>query len=183
MKNKYILLMPLLALVSACNFLGEKKEVQWSTFVKKNAFTIQFPSYLQKDSALSPEAAMAYDNKYKEFYCIVIHEPKDTFAALGYADLSLDAYVDLVKQGRDSTLNLKTLSETKTKVNGLEAIEIKMENRLQPEGSKWPVTCLMRQLLINGKDGFFQIYVWGLDKDNEKNTPDFNRIISSFREI
>jgi hypothetical protein len=176
----------LACLFSSCNPFDTKskaKQTQWKTYVKKGAFTFEYPDYMERDSLLSPEATVAFSNKAKEMYLIIIHETRDTFRRLGYDSVNLDTYIQLVEANMDTSLVLKMLSRKHAKVNKLNAIEMMIENDLTRENKGVPVISLLKKMMIEGEKGFFQIYVWCLKEDFEKNKKDFDKIISSFREL
>jgi hypothetical protein len=176
----------LACLFNSCNSFDKKwktKDTQWKTYEKKGAFVFQYPDYMEKDSLLSPEATVAFSKRSKEVYLIVIHETRDTFKSYGYDSMSLEDYMDLVGTNTDTSLVLKVLSKKKGKVNKLNAIEMLIENDLTQENKGIPVISLLKKIVIEGKRGFFQIYVWCLKEDFEENKKDFDKIISSFREL
>jgi hypothetical protein len=40
-----------------------------------------------------------------------------------------------------------------------------------------------KKAILEGKNGFYQVYVWTLKEDFKKYEPDFDRIIGSFKEL
>jgi hypothetical protein len=185
-KRLFYTCLALACLFNSCNPFdkkGKTKDAEWKTYVKKGTFVFQYPDYLEQDSLLSPEATIAFDNKRKEVYLIVIHESREAFANYGYDNMNLDDYMRLVESGMDTNLVLKVLSRKNAKVNKLDAVEILIENDLTKENKGRPVISLMKKIAIEGKKGFFQIYVWCLKEDFEDNKADFDKIIGSFREL
>jgi len=183
----YFILVSVLILLSGCDAFTPKgeshKEVKWLNYAIKDAFAMQYPSYLSKDDSLSPKATMAFCDKTKGVFCMVIYESRDTLAFSGYDSVSLSDYIGLLKQNEDSGLKLKLLSEKKAKVNGLNAVDYFIENDLTAENNGIPMSSLLKKVVIEGDKGFFQIYVWCVSEDFEYYKNDFNKMISSFREI
>jgi hypothetical protein len=166
-------------ILTACNQL----KTEWKTFTASNKYKVEYPSFLSPDSTLSTEASMSYSNQKKEFYCLVLDEHKDTLIQYGYEDMSLEDYVLILKNNQDALTELptKTLLQKEIKVNGMkgEILEIETEIKL---GDKKTYS-QGKKAILEGKNGFYQVYVWTLKEDFKKYEPDFDRIIGSFKEL
>jgi hypothetical protein len=185
MKNS-LLLIGLTCMLIACNRLDQKfnrQKVKWNTYVKKDAFGIQYPDFLIRDTSLAAFATVAFDNKTLNFFVMVVEETKDTLRSYGYWDISLEEYKELVKLGSDSTAILNLLSEKKAKVNGLNAIELAIEQDLTAVNNGVKTFTHFKKLVVEGKRGFYQICIWCLKQDYDKYKKDFDGIVKSFKEL
>ncbi|MDP2174825.1 MAG: hypothetical protein Q8K70_02830 [Bacteroidota bacterium] len=175
----YSLLISLVVFSNACNL----KETKWLVF-QNESFKIEYPDFLESDSTLNAMARMSYNNKIKEFYCLVIDEHKDTLAEFGFEDMTLDDYILIVKENHENLdLPFKILKQKNVIINGLNGFLMETEVDLTTTNNNKPTFTRGHQVVIEGKKGFYQIYVWCLKKDFDNNLPQINRIIGSFKEL
>jgi hypothetical protein len=160
-----------------------KTDYKWLSFKNEN-YQITYPDFLKSDSNINPLASMSYINAEKEFYCLVLDENKDTLANYGYEDMTLDDYVLIVKENHE-ILNLpyKILNETSQKVGNLNGFLIETEVDLSSTNNGKTTFTRGLQMVLEGKKGFYQVYVWCMAVDFEKNKPIMTQIINSFKEL
>jgi hypothetical protein len=170
----------------ACNpgkINTENTEVKWKTFIEENCFGLQYPDFLYQDTAWAPQADAAFGNSLKGFYLIVFQQTKDTLVALGYDNIQLSAYTELVKQLHDTASGVEIVKERMAKVNGMNAVEMIIEQSTYDSTlGKW-IDTRMKKLIIEGEKNYFQLCVWCERRNYEDYTNQFNKIISSFREL
>jgi hypothetical protein len=178
-KNSFLFILTSTLIISACNQL----ETKWKTFTASNKYTVEYPSFLSPDNTLTTEASMSYSNQKKEFYCLVLDEHKDTLSLYGYEDMSLEDYVLILKNNQDALTELptKTLLQKEIKVNGMKGEILEIETEIT-QGDKKTVS-KGKKAILEGKNGFYQVYIWTLKEDFKKYEPDFDRIIGSFKEL
>jgi hypothetical protein len=161
----------------------QPKDTKWLVFQNK-AYHIKYPDFLTSDSNINSMASMSYNNPKKEFYCLVIDEHKDTLADYGYEDMTLDDYILIVKENHENLdLPFKILKEKNVNINGLNGFLMETEVDLTTTNNGKPSFTKGHQVVIEGKHGFYQIYVWCLKNDFEKNLPLISQIIGSFKEL
>ena len=89
MKKIISSLIVVLFLCSCDQFSNEPKVIPIN-----NQYTLTVPSYMSKNESLHDEASLQYANLFKEFYVIVIDEPKTEFSSALIDNLLTDSYND-----------------------------------------------------------------------------------------
>lgn len=169
-----------LALFTTFLSCSESKEVETVTI--KDKFTVELPDYLSEAKNLHPDASLQYQNALKEFYVVVIDEPKEEFLniAATTTDFSADfnGYHDILRNGLEEEIEKNKITPTKdTQINGLKAKTF----TLTGEVDKIPV--YYEVAYLEGKDRFYQIVSWTLESSKDKYHEPMQKIIKSFKEI
>jgi inorganic pyrophosphatase/exopolyphosphatase len=97
--------------------------------------------------------------------------------------MSLEDYVLILKNNQDALTELptKTLLQKEIKVNGMKGEILEIETEITQGDKK--IISKGKKAILEGKNGFYQVYVWTLKEDFKKYEPDFDRIIGSFKEL
>ncbi|HEU4496656.1 MAG TPA: hypothetical protein VFR70_06360, partial [Flavobacterium sp.] len=121
-----------------------------------------------------------YQNIFKEFYVVVIDEPKKNFqdAAQKAGILSgLDGYYAILKSGLQQSLQNASFQPVKDiSVGGMKAKNFIVEGEAEAIPIYYNFAC------IEGKDRFYQIIVWTIKKHKERYADAMQKIIESFEE-
>lgn len=170
----------LLFLLTACS-----SETKINTVKVADKYSIDMPDYLTKTDDLNEDASLQYQNVIRECYAIVIDESKqelyDVIAASEELDdypQSMEGYCKLIVDGmlEGAGMTDHTLEKDQT-VNGLPAQFL--TTTLEVEGYK----VLYKIAMIEGKKDFYQIMTWTLASNAEKQGPDMDAILRSFKEL
>lgn len=150
-----------------------------------NRYSISIPSFLKKVTTLNEDASLQYQHAWKNFYVIVIDEPKeevqkaisdnnltDRFAnnLEGYKNLNLE----IIKQGMSSPMISKTKD---TNINKMPSKIITMTSKIEGTAIYYAIA------YIEGKDRYYQITTWTLTNKENEYKEKMNRILYSFKEI
>ena len=175
MKLKFIAAALTLFVLSSCKDTIETVKVE-------GKYTIDLPSYLDKADDLNKAASLQYKNAMREFYVLVIDEPREKFNKViaeggldyeadinGYSQLLAD---DIAKaSGVETTPQLK-----KTTINNLNARILEFNGQVDNIDIYWKIA------YIAGKNHYYQILTWTLPSKKEDNEPAMDAIINSFKE-
>lgn len=178
MKLRILLFLSLAALF-ACDKATETQTVKIG-----GRYQIDLPAHMSKATGLNDAASLQYQNAVKEFYAIVIDEPK---AALeqsifdnnleGIYSTDLNGYAKLVTEGMKNNAALDSLPPLKfTKINKLDARLIDVTGTIQGIKAYWKVA------YVAGKSRYYQIMVWTLAQNRKKYEADMTAVLNSFKE-
>lgn len=176
--GKFIIILITLLLLSCKN--NDKPQ----TAKYKNLYTLQLPGHLTKTDELNDDASLQYKNEFREFYTIVIHEPKSELNTVlkknypeGFYTPDLKGYTDILINGIDENIihEEKTTTQPKT-INGLPA------NVAELSGLSDGLEIFIKIAFIEGKDNYYQVMVWTLANKKNEHLPAMNTIIDSFTE-
>lgn len=179
MKKITVLFVFLLSLISC----QEAEEVREITVADRYAITI--PAFLTKARNLNDDASLQYQHLRKEFYVIVIDEPKaDVWKVVGENDPEenyphdLDGYAQLHLQSMENGLSDAKLSEIETaEVNDMPA-------RIATVSGEYNnVHIYYSRSFIEGKDRYYQVVVWTLSHKKQQYKNMMNKIHYSLKEI
>ena len=172
-----ILLLAIVAL--ALNACDSKPE----TVTIKNKYSVELPSFLTVATDLNEDASLQYENGTREFYVVVIDEPRKAFddmmlsGELGYGP-DLDGYSQLlVDDVRETIADKSTAKPTKAKINGLDARLTSLSGTVEDLNVYWRVG------YIQGKKDYYQVLCWTLLENKEKYDAQMGEIINSFKEL
>jgi len=175
MKLKFIAASLTLFLFISCNHTVETVKVE-------GRYTIDLPSYLDKTEDLNKAASLQYKNAMREFYVLVIDEPKANFNKVleeGELDYTanIDGYSKLLADdiAKSSGLAVTPKMETTT-INNLNARTIKFDGTVNGVNVYWIIA------YVEGKNRYYQILTWTLDTKKTDNEADMNAIVESFKE-
>ncbi|MFC6097154.1 hypothetical protein ACFPVY_10915 [Flavobacterium qiangtangense] len=174
---KKILALCLFTTLFSCS---ESKEVETVTI--KNKFTIELPDYLSEARDLHQDASLQYQNALREFYVVVIDEPKQEFfdIASTTSDFPADfnGYHDILKGGLEDEIAKVDITPTKDlQINGLKAKTFSLTGDIEGTPVYYEVAYL------EGKERFYQIVTWTLETSKDKYKDPMQKIINSFKEI
>ena len=150
-----------------------------------NQYTVELPGFLSETNDLNDEASLQYQNLFKEFYIIILDEVKeDVHGAiiendlLDFYSLDIDGYSDLLIDGVISEMNEDAESERKeVHINNRKA------NLMYLSGNIEDLDIYYEFGFIEGKDHYYQIMVWTLEKNRTKYQEGMDKIVKSFREL
>lgn len=167
--KKLIVLGLLFTILISCN-----SNTEYQTVRVKNKYSLELPDFLSEVQNLNPEASLQYQNPLKEFYVIVLDEPKNYFTdAIG-----LEEYKNILRTNLETSLESPTFSPSRdTVINGL-------KTKLSSLSDKRDGIAIYYQFAyIESKTHFYQILTWTLENRKDKFSPDMDKIIASFKEL
>ena len=145
-------------------------------------YSVDLPSFLSVATDLNEDASLQYENQLREFYVVVIDEPRKAFddmmesGEIGYGP-DLDGYSQLlVDDVRETIADKSTAKPTKAKINGLDARLASLSGTVENLNVYWKVG------YIQGKKDYYQVLCWTLAENKEKYDAQMGEIINSFKE-
>jgi len=173
---KKIIVLCLFAFLLSCD--SNKVE----TVTVKNKFSLELPSFLSKARDLHNDASLQYQNAFKEFYVVVIDEPKQEFydVANTTTDFTpdLNGYYQILKNSLEESISDTQFTPTKDiQINGLKAKTFSFTGEIDNLPIFYDIA------YIEGKETFYQVVIWTLKGSKEKFNEPMDKIISSFKEI
>lgn len=178
--KKITALLLLMITLTSCES-GEEKQ----TVTIDNRYSLDLPSFLAEGIDLNDDASLQYQNILREFYVIVIDEPKSDITAViadngltGMYPTEFDAYTDLMLDGFDAALDITKESEViDTTINQMPARLININATV--EGLK----AYYALALIEGKNNYYQVLSWTVDSKEAEHKDLMKQIIYSFKEV
>lgn len=172
---KKILALCLFTILLSC----DSKEVQTVTI--KNKYTLQLPGFLSKATDLHEDASLQYQNALREFYVVVIDEPKQDFYNIAETTedfpADFEGYHQILRSGLEEAIEDIDIAPTKdTQINGLKAKTFSLTGNIET------IPVFYEIAYIEGKDRFYQIVTWTLKDNKEKYSEQMRNILSSFKE-
>ena len=172
---KKILALCIFSILLSCN----SNEVQNVNI--KNQYSLELPDFLSKASNLHEDASLQYQNVLREFYVVVIDEPKQDFfdIATTTTDFSADfnGFHQILKSGLEEGIQKIEITPSKdTQINGLKAKTFSLTGEIETIPIYYEIA------YIEGKDRFYQIVTWTLKDNKEKYSAQMRKILSSFKE-
>lgn len=148
-------------------------------------YVINIPKHMKVANDLNDDAALQYQNIFKETYLIVIGESKEVFVSefkeLGEYNDSLSVvenYRDIQLQFLSEGMDINMQSEAKSlKINGLDAEMIEID--AQVEGIVYGISYFLT--FIEGEENIYMIMAWTLEDKKEKYKPEFEKSMQSFQ--
>lgn len=173
---KKILVLFLFTLLLSCD--SNKVE----TVTVKNKYSLELPSFLSEAKGLHDQASLQYQNAFKEFYVVVIDEPKQAFfdVAATTTDFTpdLNGYHQILRNSLEESIKDATFEPTKdVQINGMKAKTFTLTGTIEEIPIFYDIA------YIEGKDTFYQIVIWTVKSSKEKFHEPMDKIISSFKEI
>lgn len=167
--KKLLALTALVILLISCN-----SNTEYQTVKVKNKYSLELPDFLSEVQNLNPEASLQYQNPLKEFYVIVLDEPKADFTD----PISLEEYKNILRTNLEASLENPTFSPIRdTVINGL-------KTKLSSLSDKTDGIAIYYQFAyIESKTHFYQILTWTLENRKDKFSQDMDKIIASFKEL
>ncbi len=139
-----------------------------------NKFQITKPARWMVLNNLNDEADVQMGNLFKEAYLIVFSESK-----LDFDNLDIHGYSELTRGFiRNSLKNYREVSGPKRVTNGdLQGIQYEIAGSINHVRIKYLHTTL------EGREHFHQVVAWSTNSRYDSNLLDYNRTISSFKEL
>lgn len=151
-------------------------KTEFQTVKIKNQYSLELPDFLSEVQNLNPSASLQYQNPLREFYTIVIDEPKTDFP--NPAEINLEEYHNLLKSNLETSIDKASFSTAKdTMINGLKA------KLFTASGSTQGIDIFYKFAYIESKAHFYQILTWTLLVRKDKFSKDMDKIIASFKEL
>ena len=159
----------------------DSKKAKTETVTINNKYSVELPDFLSKGTELHEEASLQYQNLFKEFYVIILDEPKEEIidaAPILDIEPTLEGYYSYLKSSMEETIEeVKFMDVKNTKINGLNAKTFSVTGKVDG------IDAFYKIAYIEGKDTYYQVLIWSLLKKQEKYTPEMEKIIASFKEI
>ncbi len=175
MKKCFLIISMVLFFVSC-----EQKEEEVQTVKINEQYSVELPAFLSEGDSLNADASLQYQNVFKEFYVVVIDEPKVDLDSL-FADTgnNLENYAKLLKTNFQNGLTkIKISPTTTTQINGLKAQTLTIEGVL--EGTH---NIYYEAAVVESKTHYYQVLAWTLANQKEKYSKQMKNIIASFKEL
>lgn len=157
-------------------FISCNSKTEYQTVKVKNKYSLELPGFLSEAKTLNPEASLQYQNPLKEFYVIVLDEPKTQFPNQGA--INLEEYKNIVLENMKMNLSEPTISPIEdTIINGLKAKLFSISDDTENIGIYYQFA------YIESKGNFYQVMTWTLENKKDKFSNDMDKIIASFKEM
>ncbi len=148
-------------------------------------YSLSIPSFLTKADNLNDDASLQYQHSWREFYVIVIDEPKsDMHKALKenlltdvYAS-SIDGYSQLILDGIKDGLTDPTQSELiKTNINSMPARITTVNGSIDEFSVFYSIG------FYEGRGRYYQVITWTLSDKEDDYKDQMEKIIFSLKEL
>lgn len=191
MKHASLLLLSLCFITSSC--IQPKKEASesgtetFNTVTIHDEYQVNIPKFMRGTTGLNDQAALQYQNAFKETYTIIIDEPKQEFVDV-FKELDqyndnislLQNYREIQLQSFTSTISVSHESEIKSlNINGLDAESVQIDGHVEgiDEGIAYFLT------FVEGTDNIYMMMSWTLQSKKEEHKKTFETIAQSFELI
>lgn len=151
----------------------------------ENRYSLTIPAFLSETNNLNEDASLQYQNLFKEFYVVVIDEPKDELHRLledydltdRYED-NVDGYASLIFDGlNESLVNPKQGEVVTDNVNGMAA-------RLTTfDGTIDDIQIFYSYGIYEGQDTYYQVIVWTESDKQSKYRAKMDAILQTLKEL
>ncbi len=192
MKNISILFLILCFTTSSCikfkkKDTDESRTEIFNTVTVDDEYRVGIPKFMRSTTGLNEEAALQYQNAFKEAYTIIIGEPKQEFVDV-FMELDqynenislLQNYREIQLQSFTSTISVSMESEIKPlKINGLDAESVQIDGSV--EGINEEIAYFLT--FIEGTDNIYMMMSWTLKSKKEEHKKTFETIAQSFELI
>ncbi|MBR9860000.1 hypothetical protein GYB22_04500 [bacterium] len=180
MKIKIFLILSLFFLFASC-----QPEEGEQTVSFENKYSLTIPSFLNKAYDLNEEASLQYQNTWKEFYVVVLDEPKEDFITAIESNYLSELYPNDIKGYSNLLLDFLKESMTITEesdlkealINGLPA------RTIQITGTVEGVECFFTMAYIQGLNDYYQIMTWTLAEKKDDYSSRMMKLLHSFKEL
>lgn len=162
MSMKYWMMLLLATTMAACKYTGELevKEVP-------GKFKISVTDYLSKADDLHPNAVFQYSSPYRTVYLVVLDTSKSDLALDDYAQLAANNIANVLKD------SLVQLNDTIT-ISGANTMVYDIEGVITGEGIWYYLA------IVEGKEKYYQILGWTLERRKDKYSDDIRKMVQSF---
>ncbi|OIQ16016.1 MAG: hypothetical protein BM557_10700 [Flavobacterium sp. MedPE-SWcel] len=150
----------------------------------RGLYSLEIPEFLSETNDLNDYASLQYKNQLREFYVVVIHEPKNEFQETlvnngleEHYTSDLNDYTELAWVGLETSLSFDSKPKIKSlEINNLDAQVMDITGTTEGVSIYWKFAC------IEGRNNYYQVVVWTLVDRREKYQPAIDAIIDSFIE-
>lgn len=152
------------------------------TITVKNKYSVELPSFLSKAKDLHNMASLQYQNAFKEFYIVIIDEPKEEFASAAKTTdeftPDFNGYHQILRGSLEASIENGVFTDTKdTQINGLKAKTFTLTGKVDEIPIFYDIA------YVEGNDRFYQIVIWTIESSKDKFREPMDKIIASFKEI
>lgn len=171
-----------ISLLNSCQLLDSDKEQVVSI---ENKYSLSMPAFLTKANDLNDEASLQYQNTLKEFYVIVLDEPKSQLGK-SLVDNGLDetysddikGYSELLANGLKTGLSVSNVPEFKdTTINNMPARLLSLKGKVKALDVAYKVA------FIEGKERYYQVMSWTLLSKELMYREKMDKILYSLKEL
>ncbi|WP_026704698.1 hypothetical protein [Flavobacterium soli] len=157
-------------------FISCNSKTEYQTIKIKNKYSVELPDFLSEVTTLNEGASLQYQNPLREFYVIVLEEPKSEFP--DQKSVNLETYKAILRDGLQSNLtNPKFYQDRDTVINGLKAKLFSLSDTSDN------IAIYYQFAYLESKNNFYQVLTWTLENRKEQFSKDMTKIIASFKEI
>lgn len=179
MKTLSLLLISLITL-SSCSFVEKENVV-----VIDNKYSMELPDFLSHSTDLHDEASLQYDNRFREFYVLVLDEKIDEMNKViqqyGLEEVytkDLDGYANLLLANLEQAVtNMQTSELIDTVINNLPAKYVTITGEVDD------VRIFYTIAYLQGKKDYYQVTTWTLDEKEEQYKNRMKKMIATFKEL
>lgn len=157
-------------------YISCNSKTEYQTVKVKNKYSLEIPEFMSEAQTLNPEASLQYQNALREFYVIVLDEPKTQFP--NQKAINLEEYKNIVLENMKMNLSEPTISPIEdTIINGLKAKLFSVSDNTEN------IEIYYQFAYIESKSNFYQVMTWTLENKKDKFSNDMDKIIASFKEM
>lgn len=151
----------------------------------ENKYIVSVPSFLTQVNNLNEDASLQYQHAWKEFYVIVIDEPKiemhkailDNNLANIYSN-NVSGYTNLLMDNFERIISVSRKSDVvDTLVNNMPAKILSISGRAEGIDAYYTFG------FIEGKERYYQIMAWTISSKENEYKEKMNQIIYSLKEL
>jgi hypothetical protein len=192
--KRFIYFLFLTILFASCDLSSGKDPLDGVKFKRashNNEFYLMVPTFTTSTTKLHEDASIQYNNPMKEFYVIVVNEPKKTLQDLidenelmmdyfPSGTVNVNSYYNFVVKGlaeRGEDIHLSD-SSSATKINNLQGRLVSAVGMLNRKHK-----IFYRIGVFEGKDEVYQVFTWTMEKYKNKYKPVMDSVLHSLAEI
>lgn len=165
----------LLAFLSIA-FISCNSKTDYQTVKVKHNYSLEVPDFMSDAKTLNPDASLQYQNELREFYVLVLDEPKTDFP--NQVTINLKEYENIVLANLKINLSKPTISPIKdTLIDGLKAKLFSVSDTTDA------IEIYYQFGFVESPTHFYQIMTWTLENRKDQFSDEMDKIIASFKEI
>ncbi len=178
--QRYLLCLIGLLMLVACQ---DPDKVQVVTI--EDRYSLTLPAFLKEVSNLNEDASLQYQHAMKEFYVVVIDEPKtelqkaleDNGLTTLYSN-NIDGFSDLLIDGMEDVVTIiKKSPVIDTMVNSMPARMVQIHGEIEGISAFYSIA------YVEGKETYYQIMTWTLASKEKKHTEKMEKILYTLKEL
>ncbi len=147
----------------------------WSLYFVAGRFEIEAPGYLQPTHDLHDEAPLQLQNKVREVYLLGRYDKKSTIFSKD-DEIDLEAYYDITVDNLIYPLTQEDYSDpVATTLHGMPSLSGTVTGMLND------VPVAYSLVVIESDQNFYQLLGWSRKEDADTYSPDFDRLMQSFK--